>query len=79
MDDAMAVEAGNCVVATAWFGEHAVAGGKGASPRGGSPCAVASCTVVLEVRCGTGTKADHGGCRPRPMWRISMRGRPAWP
>jgi hypothetical protein len=40
MDDAMAVEAGNCVMATDWFSEHAAADGKGASTRGGSPCAV---------------------------------------
>jgi hypothetical protein len=40
MDDAMAVEVGSCVVATAWLSEHNAADGKGASTRGGSPCAV---------------------------------------
>jgi len=40
MGDAMAVQAGRCVVATAWFSERAAADCKGASARGGSPCAV---------------------------------------
>jgi hypothetical protein len=40
MDDAMAVEGGIWVVATAGFSGHAAADGKGAPARGGSPCGV---------------------------------------